>query len=684
MMPRSWSGTPARLVALLVAAAVAALLVVAGAAPRADAEPPSRLQTQVTDSVGALGGERGAVESRLADLRSRENVQLWVVFVDSFDGIGREQWAMQTWRQSDLGTTDALLAVAVEDRTYQFLLDDPGASASSDQQRADRIGSSDIEPRLAADDWAGAVTGAADGLEGRGSGSGAGVSGWVVLALLAGVVAVVAAVITLSRRRTARRTAEQAEAARDIPGDDPRLARLPIEVLDQRARAGLVDADQAVEASRTALETASSEFGELRTRPFREALGAATAELAAAHTVVQRLDDDIPETPAQRHAMLLEVAARSERAESGLAGQAEAFARMRDLLINGGATVDALTRRAVTLRARLPESARTLEELRERFPAGALASIGDNVDLATELVTAAESEVERARGALARPVGEQGEAVDAITTAEGELARAEKLLDGVDHAADDIATARRDLGALIAEVDEELEIAARLLGSTDVSDATTRRLRDSATAARTAADDARRDGETDPLGTFSRLVDVDRDLDEALAAAGNEAETATRARAARQAALTRARGAVREADDYISARSYVIGQTARTRLSSAKEALATAEATAGPAAFPYADRAIALARDALRQAQNDASRPQYTGRYHGGPRGGSSTGAMVGGMVAGALIQGMMRGAGSSFGSGRSWGGGGFGGGGFGGGGFGGGGFGGGSAGGRF
>ena len=49
------------------------------------------------------------------------------------------------------------------------------------------------------------------------------------------------------------------------------------------------------------------------------------------------------------------MAARAERAERGLEDQATAFGEMRDLLINGGASVDALTRRAVALRARLPE-----------------------------------------------------------------------------------------------------------------------------------------------------------------------------------------------------------------------------------------------------------------------------------------------------------------------------------------
>src|SRR5699024_594110 len=159
----------------------------------------------------------------------------------------------------------------------------------------------------------------------------------------------------------------------------------------------------------------------------------------------------------------------------------------------------------------------------------------------------------------------------------------------------------------------------------DVSDSTSTTLTETANAARSAVDEAKQRGESDPLGTFSRLVDVDRDLDEALAAAGHEADAAGRARAARKAALTRARGAVREADTFISSRSYVIGQTARTRLAAAKDALASAEATAGPAAFPTADRALSLAREALRLAQSDANRPQYPGGGYGGGRRGGYT-----------------------------------------------------------
>ncbi|MEB8326461.1 TPM domain-containing protein [Dietzia kunjamensis] len=689
--PRSrFSQAPVTALATVVAFLACALV---WAAPGASAEPPSNLQQQLTDSAGVLGGDTSEVESRLAELRSSDQIQLWVTFVDTLDGIPVEQWTQQTRELSDLGASDALLVVAVDEGRYWFEFDDPEASPTADQLTAQEIADRDIEPRLAAGDWAGAVTGAADGLERQGSGSE--ISPFAILAIIVVIIAVVAAVVLFARRRRATRTARQAEDARDIPGDDTaRMSALPVEVLDARARSGLADADQSVDASTDALETAAGEFGELRTRPFRSALDSARAEVAAAHALVQRLDDDIPETPDQRKAMLLEVAARAERAERGLEGQATAFAEMRDLLINGAASVDTLTRRAVSLRARLPEAEKTMADLRERFPSAVLSSISDNLSLAGELLDAAEGETVRARAALARPVGEQGEAVDAITSAEGELSRAEKLVNGVEHAADDIATARRDLDPLIEEVEEELTMASRLLASTDVSDTSSQTLTQVAAAAREAVDAARRDGQTDPLGTFSHLIDVDRDLDEALAAAGHEAEAANRARAARRAAITRAAGAVREADDFIGSRSYVIGQAARTRLAAAKSSLATAEGTVGPAAFPAAERALNLAREALRLAQSDASRPQYSGGYGGyggrsgpygrGGRRGSSTGAMVGGMVAGALIQGMLRGGGGGFGSARGFGGGGLGGG-FGGGfGGGGGGFGGGGAGGRF
>ncbi|MBB1020105.1 TPM domain-containing protein, partial [Dietzia sp. E1] len=246
--PRPATPVALRRLHLAAASVLAALLVclTAWGTPGASAEPPSNLRQQFTDSAGVLGGDTRDVESRLAELRSTDQIQLWVTFVDTLDGIPVEQWSRQTRELSDLGASDALLVVAVQDGRYWFEFDDPERSPADDQRTAQQIADRDIEPRLANDDWAGAVIGAADGLERQGSGSE--ISPFAIIAGIAGIVVLVVVLVLVTRRRRAARTARQAEDARDIPGDDTaRMSALPIDVLDARARAGLVDADQAVD-----------------------------------------------------------------------------------------------------------------------------------------------------------------------------------------------------------------------------------------------------------------------------------------------------------------------------------------------------------------------------------------------------------------------------------------------------
>src|SRR5699024_2775750 len=189
-------------------------------------------------------------------------------------GMPPQAWAEQTYQLSQFGTRDAMLVVAVDERAYWF------EYGAVDSRTTDRIATQDIEPHLAEDEWAGAAIGAADGLERQGSGSG--VSPGSMLNGIAVIIALVAALLLFSRRRRAAKTRKQIEDARDIPGDDTaRLSALPVEVLDARARAGLVDADQAVEASASAPRTAAGELGEQRAPPFRSALDTPDAQLAA-------------------------------------------------------------------------------------------------------------------------------------------------------------------------------------------------------------------------------------------------------------------------------------------------------------------------------------------------------------------------------------------------------------------
>ena len=74
-----------------------------------------------------------------------EQIQLWVAYVDSFSGVGAQEWADQTAELSDLGLSDVLLAVATEDRAYAYSVDEQ--FPLSDDELA-RIADQSIEPEL--------------------------------------------------------------------------------------------------------------------------------------------------------------------------------------------------------------------------------------------------------------------------------------------------------------------------------------------------------------------------------------------------------------------------------------------------------------------------------------------------------------------------------------------------------
>jgi uncharacterized membrane protein YgcG len=117
----------ARLLSLLAAIFTAATLL----APSAAAEPPFRLPDYVTDNSGVLNDRQLAdVQKAVDQLYSERRVRLWVVFVDSFAPQGAVGWAQQTQKISDLGSEDAILAVATKDRSYSFLVS-PTASGGS-------------------------------------------------------------------------------------------------------------------------------------------------------------------------------------------------------------------------------------------------------------------------------------------------------------------------------------------------------------------------------------------------------------------------------------------------------------------------------------------------------------------------------------------------------------------------
>lgn len=656
-MPDVSSGSPttlanmriARLLPIILAVLAAGVLV----APPAAAEAPFRLPGYVTDNAGVLtSASRSEVTSAIDSLYASRKTRLWVVYVDSFSGQPAETWARNTMRASDLGDFDALLAVATVDRAYAFLVPDSATELSSDS--VEEVRRNDIEPALRQNDWAGAAVAAANGLDA--SPSSGGIS-WVGLLVALAVIGLAVVVLLLwrRRRRRKRREAEFAAARRVDPTDPQALTAVSLDALDDLSRSMVVEVDNAVRTSEHELELALEEFGHSETEPFVRAVNNAKTTLAQAFNVRQQLDDAIPETPAQRRDLLTRVVVAAAKADRELEGRREAFARLRDLVINAPTRLDAMTQQLVDITARLGPSEQKLAELHSEFDAAALTSVNGNVDAAKQLLAFADESITRGRELANRPVaGQQTELVECVRAAESSLAQARSLLDAVDSAASDIRRAATTLPAAIEDIKNGIKQAGDLLQQGSVPQAA--QLAEARDAAAAAVATAQRSGSVDPLGAFTELTKADADLDRLLAAVEQEREAAERLARALDEAMFAARSRVRSVSDYIDTRRGIVGPEARTRLAEAVRHIGAADSkrTSDPVeAIAHANGAAMLAAQAQSLANADVQNAQrsYMGPYGGGG-GGGNMGAVIGGILIGNILSGGMRGGFGGFGGG--------------------------------
>lgn len=650
----------ARLFSLLAAILTAFTLL----APAATAEPPFRLPDQVTDNAGALNDrQRADVQKAVDKLYSDRHVRLWVVFVQSFAPQGAVGWAQQTQKISDLGSEDAILAVATEQRSYAFLVSPTAAGGSS--TKVDNLRRDAIEPALRNKDWAGAAVAAANGLDGLGRGVGAGKGGGGIsllpLVILAGIgLLVVAAMMMWSRKRRRKQHEAAVAAAKNIDPTDPAaLASVPINALDDLSKSIVVDVDNAVRTSANELVLAVEEFGEAQTAQFAAAVDSARETLKQAFLVRQKLDDDVPEPLPERRNLLTKVVVSAARANKELDAQTASFHQMRDLVFNAPERLDALTQQLVTVTARIEPSEAKLAQLRGEFDDAALASVSRNVNAARERLDFADKAITRGRELSAKPVaGEVGELVDCVRGGESALQQANKMLDAVDSAASDIRRAVATLPSAIEDIQRGISQASEQLaqgGLTKTTELST--ARDAAVKAVAAAQNA---GGADPLGAFTQLTQADAELDRLLAGVAEEREAAERLERAYEQALATAQSRVRSVSDYIDTRRGSIGSEARTRLNEAVRQLEAAEArkkTDINAAIKHANGASLLAAQAQHLANADVQAGQraYQSSYRGGQ---SDMGAMIGGIILGNILTGGFGGGhrgGYSSGGGGGW-----------------------------
>ena len=583
----------------------------------ASAQEPSRLADQLTDDAGVLSdADRAEVETALQELQDADGTQLFVVFVDTFDGRSGPDWATETAELSGLGTSDALFAVAVEDRAYGIDVADGFRLSAAEM---DDLAVSDVEPRLGDDEWGAAAVALAEGLT-------PGSPPWAALGIGAGVLAVGGGgFLVVKRRRDAAEEAERVREAGPYPDEST-------EQLTARASEGLLAVDEAVRTSQLDLDFARLQYGEAAVGEFAGTVGTARQEMAEAFSIRQQLDDETPEDEPTQRRMLARLLELVQAADDRLDAQAAAFAALRDLEANAPRVLDGLTPRVTALTGRFAAEEQRVEALRRRWAPAVAASVEQAVPEARQHVAAADAALAAARSEV--QAGRPGAAVSPLRAAEAAVASAQFALDSVGAREQEVHAAATG----VAEARADLQAGIVSAGQADPADAAA--LAEPVRQAREAlavADQLTAGPAPDPLTALARLDAADDTLDAALGAA-QQAVAARRDAAARaERAVLSARMAVGNATTAVAGgRSYASTES-RTRLSEAERHLAAAEAAlAGdPAAATseagqassLAERAVSIITAARRRTQDLDSSYSGGGGFFGGSGGGWSGGS---------------------------------------------------------
>lgn len=636
--------------------ALLAVVLVAGplalAAPASAEDPVDLGSSHVDDVAGVLTDSQGdAVDAAAAKLADDHQIDLFVVYVDRFTNpTDAQDWANETAAQNNLGPTDYLLAVAVDGRAYYLSGDDAGPVSGD---KLDSIERNDIEPRLRAGDWSGAGIAAAQGLSDAVGGGGAGFFWFFLIAVL--VVGIVLFLVLRSRRK--KKTA----AAPGAPQSE--LQGLPIEELQRRAGSALVQTDDAIRTSEEELGFATAQYGADSVVPFQAALDQAKGQLREAFTLKQKLDDSEPDTDEQRRGWNIRIVELCAAANHALDAQADAFDELRSLekrIPEASAQVAAAAQQAA---ARVEQTRATVATLGQRYTDASLATVGDNVDQATQRLAFVQTAL--AAAAQKAGAGDTSAAAIGVRAAEESVDQATLLLDAVDRVAADLAKTQQSIDAVLPELESDLAEARALAASGDpggtiagVIAGTEQTVTD--VRAKLAA------GPINPLEIAQRLDVANRSIDGVLQGVRDGRMQTQRAQSSLQQTLMAAKARISACEDFITARRGAVGPEARTRLAEAGRLVVQAEQTAAAdpvTALGQAQRAAQLADEATQLAQRDVGgfQPQQGGLgdiFGGGTtqtQGGGGNGAMgaiLGGILINSVLSGGMFGGGGNGGGG--------------------------------
>lgn len=601
----------------------------------------TKLSMGVTDQAGRLSQEEIDSINKLAqDYRHKTDGIAYIVFVDSFPpGMDAQEWATQALKPIAASRYDILLAVG--SNTYGYAYSEAFTAKSFKQV------DTAVVSHLRQHDWAGAASSfittaqqvAAGGSSSGDSKGSAAVGAAILLGGLGLLGAAGGGAVYAAKRKSKRDTAKAVEQGRALdPKDTAALSQLSTAALEQLAAEELVSTDESIKAAQAELDISVSEFGTERTRKFTQALQHSQSTLQKAFAIQQQINDRKYASEFDKRSLLIEIISSCGQADDVLDQEAKNFADMRNLLVNAPQTLERLTQSTVDLQARITPAMEQMADLRRSFPAETLSSINHNVEIAQAALAEAEKQIDVGRDLAARPAGEQAGLIEAIRIAETDINQADRMLKAIESARSDIAAAQANLDALIAEIEGEIA-QGEAIKSQGVAQGTQldwNAVSNTLTRAREALQEARGIKDHDPLTAWTRLTDMDSQLDEMLEQIQSGITDHARVLQVFDQQSAAAQTAIRAAQDFISSRGRYVRSDARTKLADAEQAFEKAMAVRTSQtrdAINYARHATTQAQAALRVAQRDVDSEM---------RQNNSSGGSAGSFVAGALFNEMM------------------------------------------
>ena len=539
------------------------------------AASPMSISDSVTDPDGWLSSaDRSTIESATSRAAS-SGKPVKVVVVANFSGTDAESWCQQTVERSSL-TNGTVVYVIAYDQRRDAACSFNGPSSSS-LQGAVRASEKQLTPNpLTSSAVANGVNAFVNTLLNGTSNSGSsstnpsyssnpgatdddvrplvGMSVMFLL-LVGGVIAIAIGVARSSRRN--RLAAQQAAQV-----DAESAARAA-----QEANRQLLSADEQVRTATDELNYARAQFGLNSTDEFARAIEAGKAAVSRGFSAQAQMNSAT--APAEQLRLATAIMRDLGANMNPLSTIQASFATKR-------AEQASLPERIAEARERLAEELTDLERAKSElasisalYPAQMLASLQDNPEQASALLTSARTALDTAEASAPT---DRAHAASALDTALRALTMANHQTDAIFSAKSDLDAIRDRLVAAISSISSDITDVNEL--NTDpavfnpmVADAHAAIAEAQAALANTG----------DPLAALEHLRMSEATLDAALEPLRTKEEAYEKARTAAEAQISLAESAVSQAQRYVQGRRGAIDLELRSTLNNAETALSTAQ-----------------------------------------------------------------------------------------------------------